>query len=346
MQYHNYHNFFDSINVFNKQNGYLSDYHLIKNYLIQVQNQSGGIGEGQQSQTGTNLMVPVQDKVRQNPPGPNTPGALEIEEVREAREGEPFEHIHEITQGSDVPSGSRVIEVTSVDVNLGSQNTGLSEGEIKRDFDKALERIEREDEETRTNKITVVQGPESAIGKSDVSHTTVHIIRPGTVLHHGTMMKTFNVKDIRLGPKDIQGNRKLPAYFSPQIRLAADRISACVNPEGGYIHKFITKRELSIVILDPYSLPDDWSLDYFNEHYCRNDQYYGKIDGVGFYFPKKSQYKFSDQKKISGGEENDEDIDFEVVLCNPSADLDYVNTSSCISLRNLSNPYNFVAGND
>jgi hypothetical protein len=39
-----YHNFFDSINIFNKQNGYMSDYHLIKNFLIQTDSQRGGIG--------------------------------------------------------------------------------------------------------------------------------------------------------------------------------------------------------------------------------------------------------------------------------------------------------------
>jgi hypothetical protein len=221
-------------------------------------------------------------------------------------------------------------------------NTGISP-EIKREIDPIIDReidkaFDKVLESTPAiEEITVIQNYESNVGKSDVSHMTLHTVVKGTILYHGTSLKTFNVKNIKLTDKKKQN----PIIFSPQIRFAADYISACANPNGGYIHKFVTKNDMKIMILDPYSLPDEWSLDYVNTQYCRSDDYYGKINGVGLYFPKENQLKFSDQLKVT----NNDDQDFEIILCNPSADLTYINTSSCISLRNLGEPYNFVANN-
>lgn len=213
--------------------------------------------------------------------------------------------------------------------DMPAQLAAKSEDELVREAMIAAKSLEMGNNEQQLQ-----ESQEQTCSKESLpGESVIHKVPEGTILYHGTMtQKTFNITNIKLGKGSFV------SYFSPQIRLAADYIMACAQPsKGGYIHKFRTNKDLKILILDPYSLPSNWSEDYINSEYCTNEKYIGRINGIGFYFPKDSQGKFT------GKDEQITGRDFEIALCNPSLDLSYVNTSSCVSMRNLSDPYSFAA---
>lgn len=186
-----------------------------------------------------------------------------------------------------------------------------------------------------------------------------YIIPQGTSLFHGSMiLGTFNPKNITLGNIVNQetGKRSLATYFSTQKKFAVDRILGCTDPvDKGYIHQFIANKDLKVLILDEYTEGSTWSPEYVYKHYCSSDeqlqsqsqsQSTGKINGVGIVVSHSNDSLLRNHFG-SQNDENDQNIkqnekNYEFILCNPSIDITYVNTQMCLSIRNISEPYNFV----
>jgi hypothetical protein len=162
------------------------------------------------------------------------------------------------------------------------------------------------------------------------SHLTLHVIKAGTILFHGSILKdTFNPLDIRLG-KD-----SLVAFFSQNKRFAIDYVKGCATypNEKGYIHKFIVKKDIDkIFIMSQYDRVNDWDPSVIENKYCGSSRAY---NGIGFFVSTDDQRKFG--TAFSG----DSVFAAEFALCNPQEFLEYVGTESCISARKLSNEYNF-----
>lgn len=165
---------------------------------------------------------------------------------------------------------------------------------------------------------------------TEPSHLTLHVIKAGTILFHGSVLKdTFNPLDIRLG-KD-----SLVAFFSQNKRFALDYIKGCAAypNEKGYIHKFIAKKDIDkIFIISQYDRLNDWDPATIENKYCGSSRTY---NGIGFFVSTDDQQKFG--TSFSG----DSVFAAEFALCNPHDFLEYIGTESCMSARKLSNEYNF-----
>jgi hypothetical protein len=163
------------------------------------------------------------------------------------------------------------------------------------------------------------------------SHLTLHVIKAGTVLYHGSMLKdTFNPLEIRLG-KDT-----LVAFFSQNKRFAQDYIKGCATypNEKGYVHKFVVKKDIDkILIISQYDRFNDWDPSVIENKYCGSSREY---NGVGFFVST------DDQRIFGSAIDGDSVFAAEFALCKPQDFLEYVSTESCISARKMSNEYNFA----
>ena len=94
---------------------------------------------------------------------------------------------------------------------------------------------------------------------------STYTIPVGTILYHSTEKKRgFNTNYIKFG------NDKIITFFTPNFRLASDKIEGCsINKQHGYIHAFKVIKEISnIYIKLPYDNEDDLSLENLNEEFC------------------------------------------------------------------------------
>jgi hypothetical protein len=209
----------------------------------------------------------------------------------------------------------------------------------------------------------VLPGSYSKSAPMEPTHETLYTIQAGTILYHGTTtMETFDPARI------ILGNEELVAFFSQDIRLAADYINGCVDGDKGAIHKFRTLKDIDrIYIISQYDRTKgkNWDLKNIENNFCKNSKRY---NGVGFFVLKQGQYKSlgltggvtlsekGDEQNIDdtinvnvnditrNDSENLETSDFsaEFAICNPdNYILEYIETQRCVGKRILSGPYSF-----
>ena len=179
---------------------------------------------------------------------------------------------------------------------------------------------------------------------SDLVHT--YTIKEGTILYHATSNKRgFNTKYIELG------NDKLINFFTPNFRLASDKIEGCsVDKQNGYIHVFrVVKPIPNIYIKLPYDIADDISSGKLANEFCtQNQNYYG----IGFFYPKNNIEMFSNlqseqiqtqqiQTQFPDIATLDSNYYSEFGLCNTKPFIEYLYSQRCQSLRKLSDPYRF-----
>lgn len=182
-------------------------------------------------------------------------------------------------------------------------------------------------------------------------------IPAGTILYHATTnRKGFNTQYMELG------NDKLILFFTPNFRLASDKIEGCsLDKQNGFIHVFRVTRDIpDIYIKLPYDMTDDTDMSMLENNFCSGTN---KFSGVGFFYPKsniemfskpemepsfdsqndQNQYQYqyqnyNDQNQIPFNSDN---YYSEFGLCNPRAYLEYIYSQKCQSLKKLSNPYRF-----
>lgn len=189
-------------------------------------------------------------------------------------------------------------------------------------------------------------------------------IPAGTILYHATTKrKGFNTQYMELG------NDKLILFFSPNFRLASDKIEGCsLDKQNGFIHVFRVVRDIpNIYVKLPYDLSDDTDMDMLENNFCSGTN---KFSGVGFFYPKSNIEMFSDPNIVSNASMsnyqnqsfpptqyqyqyqnqyqpnptptfNFENYYAEFGLCNPKSYLEYVYSQKCQSLKKLSDPYRF-----
>ncbi len=175
------------------------------------------------------------------------------------------------------------------------------------------------------------------------SYTTEEVntytIKEGTILYHATSNKKgFNKNQIDLG-KD-----KLINFFTPNFRLASDKIEGCsIDKQNGFIHVFRVVKDIpNIYVKLPYDIANDINSGLLANEFCSaNQNYYG----IGFFYPKNNIEMFSNNPyqstlnpQILG---NPDQYYSEFGLCNPKPYLEYLYSQRCQSLRKLSEPYRF-----
>jgi hypothetical protein len=185
--------------------------------------------------------------------------------------------------------------------------------------------------------------PKPSFATGDIKNNT-YTIPKGTILYHANKEKRgFNPNEIKLG-KD-----KLISFFTPNLRLASDKIEGCsIDNQKGYIHVFITKEDIrEIVIKLAYDTNEELNIEDLRNKFCNGEQYY---KGVGFFYPKNEIELFNNSILNERTEEihenlNDNNYYSEFALCSPSDYLEYIYTQKCMSLRKLSEPYRFDGKN-
>jgi hypothetical protein len=176
------------------------------------------------------------------------------------------------------------------------------------------------------------------------SGINTYTIRKGTIMYHATVNKRgFDTREIRLG-KD-----KLISFFTPNFRLASDKIEGCsIDKQKGFIHVFEVKTDIpDIFIKLPYDTDEDLNLDELKDKFCNANEYY---KGVGFFYPKNEIELFNNSIFNQRTQEMHENLDddsyySEFALCAPNDYLTYLYSQKCMSLRKLSQPYRFDGKN-
>lgn len=175
-----------------------------------------------------------------------------------------------------------------------------------------------------------------------------YTIKEGTILYHATTNKKgFNTTELNLGQD------KLINFFTPNFRLASDKIEGCsVDKQNGFIHVFRVIKDIpNIYIKLPYDIADDINTGLLASEFCSGNQNYY---GIGFFYPKNNiemfsnnpyQYNQYNQYQQSQFQtqilENPDQYYSEFGLCNPKPYLEYLYSQRCQSLRKLSDPYRF-----
>jgi hypothetical protein len=171
-----------------------------------------------------------------------------------------------------------------------------------------------------------------------------YTIKEGTILYHSTTNKKgFNTNYIEFG------NDKIINFFTPNFRLASDKIEGCsIDKQNGYIHVFRVKQDIpNIYIKLPYDIADDIDSGSLANQFCSQNQ---KYSGIGFFYPKNNIEMFSNNLLNPNVYNNSyqqtqsfSDLDYysEFGLCNPRPYLEYLYSQKCQSLRKLSDPYRF-----
>ena len=170
-------------------------------------------------------------------------------------------------------------------------------------------------------------------------YINTYTIKEGTILYHATINKKgFNTNYLELG-KD-----KLINFFTPNFRLASDKIEGCsVDKQNGYIHVFKVKKDIpNIYVKLPYDIADDIDTGKLANEFCSKNQNYF---GIGFFYPKNNIEMFSNNIEMFSNNQTQQfdEINYysEFGICNPRPYLEYIYSQKCMSLRKLSEPYRF-----
>jgi hypothetical protein len=165
-----------------------------------------------------------------------------------------------------------------------------------------------------------------------------YTIKEGTILYHATTNKKgFNTNYINFGQD------KLINFFTPNFRLASDKIEGCsIDKQNGYIHVFRVIKDIpNIYVRLPYDIVDDINSGLLANEFCSENQNYC---GIGFFYPKNNIEMFSNnlnQQTQLNVIDNVEQYYSEFGICNPKPYLEYLYSQRCQSLRKLSEPYRF-----
>ncbi len=363
------------LNVVNfmKQNKNFSDYNLINNFLLNL-NFTNYRFNNQKVQLGGNDSIPNQNlpavdmstqlyQPNQNlppvnmtippvnmtiPPVNMTGPASELQQIPHPTI--PIEQNPNIPINTDVEQDETIIpeieNLTEQIENFGenTQNLGINENE-----ECVYKKIRNSDGTFVTQRICsqkIITMPDMFLPKPGFiySGTNTYTIRKGTILYHANVNKRgFNTKEIKLG-KD-----KLISFFTPNFRLASDKIEGCsIDKQKGFIHVFEVKQDIpDIFVKLPYDTDEDLNLDELKDKFCNGNEYY---KGVGFFYPKNEIELFNNSVLNQRTEEMHENLDddsyySEFALCAPSDYLTYLYSQKCMSLRKLSQPYRFDGKN-
>ena len=96
-----------------------------------------------------------------------------------------------------------------------------------------------------------------------------YTIKEGTILYHATSNKKgFNTNELNLGQD------KLINFFTPNFRLASDKIEGCsVDKQNGFIHVFKVIKDIpNIYVKLPYDIADDINSGILADEFCSKNQ--------------------------------------------------------------------------
>ena len=177
-----------------------------------------------------------------------------------------------------------------------------------------------------------------------------YTIEKGINLYYASNNKKgFNPDNIQLG------NDNLISFFTPNFKLASDRIGSCdINNPNGYIHAFEVVQDIpNIYVKLPYDTDYDYTLKSLYDKFCAGSTQY---NGIGFFYPKNEIEVFSNVLTNQNPSQNyqnqnmgfqslpEENFYSEFGICNPTPYLKYLYSCKCQGLRQLSSSYRIDKG--
>jgi hypothetical protein len=185
-----------------------------------------------------------------------------------------------------------------------------------------------------TDKVTEKLKKTDDLQPATPSTVTLYTIPKGTILYHGTQTKeTFNPDKI-----DLSLTTRV-SFFTPNKRLASDYILGCANypKDKGFIHKFETNIDIdNVYIFSQYDRNVEWVLESIENKFCNNKEF-GYLNGIGYFINEHENQKFQSDEETN----NTKIFNSEFALCYPSKYLTYISSERCMSIRKLSEPYQF-----
>ena len=168
-------------------------------------------------------------------------------------------------------------------------------------------------------------------------------IQKGIILFYASNNKKgFNPENIQLG------NDNLISFFTPNFKLASDRIGGCdINNPNGYIHAFKVLQDIpNIYVKLPYDTDYDYTLKSLYDKFCAGSTQYS---GIGFFYPKNEIEIFSNvltnqNPNMGPPSLPEENFYSEFGICNPTPYLEYLYSCKCQGLRQLSSTYRIDKG--
>ena len=125
-------------------------------------------------------------------------------------------------------------------------------------------------------------------------------------------------------------------YFSPDAKISSNRFMACaMTPEsGGYLHKFVTIRDIdNILIVSNFELNNESSRENLESRFCNMGFNGRRLGGIGTFFP-------TGDVGIGGAIS----ATSEFLLCS-TQNLKYIGTRRCEARNQLSQEYDFTRSN-
>ncbi len=175
-----------------------------------------------------------------------------------------------------------------------------------------------------------------------------YTIQKGINLYYASNNKKgFNPGNIQLG------NDNLISFFTPNFKLASDRIGSCdINNPNGYIHAFEVVQDIpNIYVKLPYDTDYDYTLRSLYDKFCAGSTQY---NGVGFFYPKNEIEVFSNILTNQNQNYQNQNMGFQSLpeenfysefgICNPTPYLKYLYSCKCQGLRQLSSTYRIDKG--
>lgn len=270
--------------------------------------------------------------------------------------GNETDSITNITQTTTIPKDEQPIEVQKEEIKPLEERKEIikekiSIEDIKPTIEFPTETINVDDtiknlntlveEEKLVTQKEISQLESVKVPSQNPSEYKFYTIPAGKILYHGSIdKKTFDPFKIKLS------DSTLSAFFSPYKGFASDYIMRCsaYPAQNGYIHAFRVKKDIDkILILSPYELKNrDNVLAEIDNKFCKREPNKEDMNGIGFFFPEKDLDNFAGdiEKHLPTGAQLDPN-NGEFALCNPREYLEYINTQECVSLRKLSEMYNF-----
>lgn len=282
-------------------------------------------------------------------------GGTELENINEITQDMPHSQKKEMGVMLELPDKQEMgvmLELPERQMDNDSENSSIGPTESIEDITKRLDTLNksakiqeneeiRQDQERNQLEITTLESVKVPYQKP--SSRQLYTIPAGKILYHGsTDKKTFDPFKIKLSESTLS------AFFSPYKGFASDYIMRCsaFPSQNGYIHAFRVKKDIDkILILSPYELKNkDNILGEIDNNFCKRVPNREDFNGIGFFFPDKDLDNFSGdiERHIPEGATLDPN-NAEFALCNPKEYLEYINTQECVSLRKLSEMYNFTA---
>ena len=132
-------------------------------------------------------------------------------------------------------------------------------------------------------KFTKSKNKNLQLGGTNIVSEPIHMIKEGTILYLVLNDKLNDISSI---------NSKY--FFTPNFRLAADKLSNYIDKNKGYIYTFTVKKDIPNIIIKSHDRTDNIDINTNINTVSNQEQELDKsYNGIGFIYPKNEIEAFA-----------------------------------------------------